>query len=244
MLKPNFFTTGSPYLNHPLLTQERTTREVDFVIKQARLESGQRILDVGCGPGRHSIELARRGYRVVGIDPSETMISAARTRALEAPVAPKFIQARGEEFTSDEPFDAAICLFTTLGQIDEFGENSHLISRVADLLNPGGMFIIEVPNHHWVAENLKTSERFGDSENYTEITRRYDPVEKIVSEKFDLVSSEGSREYLLKYRIFDKKKLKKYLKAADFGSISIFGDYESSSFSYKSINIIIAAQKQ
>ena len=118
MSKPNFFSTGSPFLSHPLLTSERSAAEVDFVLDHTKLTSDEIILDVGCGFGRHSIELAQRGYRSVGIDPSKAMIKAAQERAVNAGVQTKFIQVKGEDFSSAGKFDAAICLFTTLGQIN------------------------------------------------------------------------------------------------------------------------------
>ncbi|MBL6982563.1 MAG: class I SAM-dependent methyltransferase, partial [Anaerolineales bacterium] len=232
MVTPNFFTSGSPYLNHPLLTAERTSKEVDFVIAQTALEQGSSILDVGCGFGRHSIELARRGYDVVGIDPSEAMISAANQRAAEVWENPKFMQARGEEFSSEDKFDAAICLFTTLGQIDEIGENTGLVKRVAEALSPEGMFIIEVPNLHWLAENIKTSERFGDDENYTEITRELNQETNIVTENFEVVSPEKNKEYLLRYRLLTQKELGKLLSEARFATKAIYGDYDGHPYTY------------
>lgn len=74
----NFFEDGSPFLAHPLLTAARTAAEVDFIAAELALAAGARLLDVGCGFGRHSIELARRGYAVTGIDPSASLPPWAR----------------------------------------------------------------------------------------------------------------------------------------------------------------------
>jgi SAM-dependent methyltransferase len=63
----------------------KTRREVDFVVRALRLPQGARILDVPCGYGRHSAALARRGFRVVGIDLSRAMIAEARRRWTERP---------------------------------------------------------------------------------------------------------------------------------------------------------------
>ena len=68
----NFFDDGSPYLGHPLLTAERTATEIDEVERLTGSVSG-RVLDIGCGFGRHSIELASRFADVTGIDPSSTI---------------------------------------------------------------------------------------------------------------------------------------------------------------------------
>lgn len=227
---PNFFGEGSPYLNHPLLTAERTAREVDWILSQLALPPGTRVLDVGCGPGRHTIELARRGFAVVGIDPSRTMIEAARARAAAAAtvagVAPDFRQVGGEALRGKREFDAAICLFTTLGQISEQGENSGLVPRVYDALRPGGFFVVETPQRDWAVQRLKTTERFGTGEQYTDVIRWYDGEDKTVSEVFEVVSPQGVRRYLLRYRLYSQAELSRLLEGAGFSIVASFGNYE------------------
>jgi len=243
MSTPNFFTQGSPYLDHPLLTPERTSKEIDFVQQHTQLETGSKILDVGCGSGRHSIELAKRGFNVVGIDPSRAMITEANSRSSGIWGQPTFIQARAEDFTTQDQFDAAICLFTTLGQIDTQGENGDLVKNVANGLRSQGHFIVEVPNHLWVAENLKAEERFGEDENYTHITRQYDQESKIVSEQFELVSPQGTREFILRYRLYSQKELSAVFAEAYLNILSIFGDYDGNPYTYYSPVIILVAQR-
>ena len=62
MESPNFFRDNSPFLRHPLLTAERTAAEIDFLTPRLGITPTDRVLDIGCGFGRHSIELARRGF--------------------------------------------------------------------------------------------------------------------------------------------------------------------------------------
>ena len=64
-METNFFEHGSPYLQHPLLTPERTAEEVDFILSILPVEPGDKFLDIGCGFGRHSLELALRGFSVL-----------------------------------------------------------------------------------------------------------------------------------------------------------------------------------
>ncbi len=81
---PNFFTDNSPFLKHPLLTDVRTAHEIEFVMAQMGLSAGAKVLDVGCGCGRHSVALAQRGLAVVGIGPAAAMIAAAQEGAADA----------------------------------------------------------------------------------------------------------------------------------------------------------------
>ena len=240
---PNFFSEGSPFLRHPLLTPERTAREVDFLLSRLALSPQARLLDVGCGAGRHTIELARRGVHVVGIDPSAAMIAAAQAHAAEAGVSPDFRQLSGEAFIAPEPFDAALCLFTTLGQISETGENSGLVQPVYDALRPGGTFVVETPQRDWAVRHLKTSERFGAGERYADVRRRYDPQDQTLTEVFELVSPQATRSYLLRYRLYSRAELVDLLQGAGFTVQAAFGDYEGAPLGPDSAVMLVFARK-
>lgn len=242
MRRANFFEHGSPYLAHPLLTPERTAREVDFLLAEWDLRAGARVLDIGCGPGRHAIELARRGYDVVGIDPSAAMIAAARQRAAEAEVQPEFISIAGEDFTAEEPFDAALCLFTTLGQIRDQEDNWQLLERAALALRPGGAFAVEVPQRGAAVRSLRAKERFGSGERYTDVTRAYDPEARSVGEVFRVVSPEGTREYVLRYRLFERDELADLLRAAGFVLTAEYGGYAGEPLESGSPVMLLLAQ--
>jgi D-alanine-D-alanine ligase len=243
MTRSNFFGDGSPFLKHPLITPERTVGEIDFVLAQLDLPPGARVLDVGCGAGRHSIELARRGYQVVGIDPALAMIEAARAAAAEAGVAPDFRQVSGETFLADEEFDAAICLFTTLGQISEEGDNSQLVERAYAALRPGGFFVVEVPGRDATVKTLKPTDRFEGPERYTDVTRRYHAEDSSVTEVFDVVSPQETRRYVLRYRLYSRKELVDLLQEAGLSILAAYGDYEGTPLSPESPTILVVARK-
>lgn len=225
-MKPNFFSDGSPYLSHPLLTPERTKAEVDFILSQVNLKPGDSLLDIGCGSGRHAIELAQRGFLVVGIDPSKTMIQAARQAASGIDNEPRFIQDRAEQFKSGQKFEAALCLFTTLGQIDNGGDNRLLVERVFDLLNKDGYFIVEIPHPEWVKTNLVIEENIPYQRGIMYIERSYSETDNAVTEIFTRVTSSERRVYLLKYRLFSREELISMLEAIGFTITAVFGGYQ------------------
>lgn len=239
----NFFSEGSPFLQHPLLTAERTAREVDFVVTQLGLSPGASVLDVGCGFGRHSLELAQRGFSVVGIDPATAMIAAARERATQAGVTVELHSVPAETFTTETPFDAAICLFTTLGQVSERGENSRLVERVYAALRPSGQFMVELPQRETAVRQLKTSEQFGSGGRYTTVSRTFDADDNTLSEIFTLVAPEGERTYRLRYRLFSRGELVDLLTEAGFTVTAVYGDYEGHSLDADSAIIIAIGQK-
>jgi len=126
---------------------KNTLAEVDFLIEELGLKPGAKILDVGCGTGRHSIELARRGFDVTGIDLSEAMLAKARAKAVGLNV--RFIQADATKFVFDEPFDAVIGLcegaFGLLSTTDEpVFQPLKILGNVSSSLKPGGLAVFTV----------------------------------------------------------------------------------------------------
>lgn len=102
---------------------KNTIPEVDFLLEVLSLQQGSSILDVGCGTGRHSIELARRGYAVTGLDLSSEMLSRAADAARSAGVNVNWIRSDATKFSLSGKYDGAICLcegaFGLLGQRDD-----------------------------------------------------------------------------------------------------------------------------
>jgi SAM-dependent methyltransferase len=198
---------------------------------------------VGCGFGRHSVALAQRGFAVVGIDPAAAMIAAARERAAQACMTLDLQTIPAETFTTETPFDAAICLFTTLGQISERGENSRLAEQVYAALRPSGQFVVEVPQRETAVRQLKTSEQFGGGERYTTVTRTFDAGDNTVNEIFTLVAPEGERVYRLRYRLFSRDELVDLLTEAGFGVTAVYGNYDGHPLDTDSPIIIAIGQK-
>jgi ubiquinone/menaquinone biosynthesis C-methylase UbiE len=102
---------------------KNTIQEVDFLLEELSLQPGSSILDVGCGTGRHSIELAKRGYTVTGLDLSSEMLTRAADAAKSAGVNVNWIRSDATQFSLHENYDGAICLcegaFRLLGQKDD-----------------------------------------------------------------------------------------------------------------------------
>ena len=242
-MKPNFFEQGSPYLYHPLLTPERTAKEINFILSITDIKPGGRILDIGCGAGRHSIKLARRGYDVLGIDPSEVMVAAAKERAAEAMVNPEFRRMRGEDLSFDGEFDLVICLFTTLGQVNDQQDNHQLLYNAFRALESGGHLIVELQQPDWVEAHIKTEERLGSGESYVDVKRNYDKSQNLVTEIFTRISPKGQQVYMLRYRLFNQDEVLQLLERAGFGKILFYGGYEMKQLMDDCPAMVISARK-
>jgi SAM-dependent methyltransferase len=125
---------------------ERTQREVDFALEALAPAPGARLLDVACGHGRHSLELARRGFRVTGVDLSEPSLALAREAAAAEELDVELVHADMREIPFREEFDAAIDLFTSFGYFETEHEDERALAAIARSLKPGAALLLETVN--------------------------------------------------------------------------------------------------
>src|SRR5438876_8502549 len=105
-----------------------TLQEVEGVAKILHLRQGSRVLDLACGAGRHSIELAKRGLEVVGYDLSEPLLKAARAAARKASARVTFVHGDMRDLPYHGEFDAVVNLFTSFGYFEEDRKSTRLNS--------------------------------------------------------------------------------------------------------------------
>jgi SAM-dependent methyltransferase len=138
----SFFTGTFVELWLRAMPEEQTRREADFVEKALRLPAGARVLDVPCGGGRHSLELAARGYRVTGVDISAEFLTAARSGAAARGLGVAWEERPMQELPWQGEFDGALCLGNSLGGLDDDALVA-FFRTVARALKPGARFVVD-----------------------------------------------------------------------------------------------------
>jgi len=154
---------GAAYLRYSFTYG--TVREVDALVEALGLLPGQRILDVGCGPGRHAHELARRGYEVVGIDISETFVALASEKA---PDGASFVHGDARTMEFEAEFDAALSLcqgaFGLAGGPEAdpavFDPDGVVLDRMAAALRPGGRIALTAFSAYFQVRFLDDDDHF------------------------------------------------------------------------------------
>jgi SAM-dependent methyltransferase len=145
-----FFDQHAPdYMKNPWTGA--TQAEVDFIRSELGLQPGERILDIGCGTGRHAVALAQRGFVVTGVDISAGMLNQARQAANIAGVLLTLIQADATSLPLRAGFDAAICLcegaFGLLGMHDDPERHElDILAQMYSALKPGAGVLVTGPN--------------------------------------------------------------------------------------------------
>jgi len=141
---------GEAYLRTVRATTPREVGvECDFIERALRIPDGSRVLDVGCGLGAQTVELASRGYHLVGLDISPTMISRANDEAEDHGLHIDFVRGDMRDMTFEEPFDALLCWGTTFGYFDE-EDNERTICEFHRALKPSGVLLLDVVNRDFM----------------------------------------------------------------------------------------------
>jgi SAM-dependent methyltransferase len=181
MEDPNWFRPLAAFLGPAYLRNaftKGTEQEIDFLVEALGLQAGKRVLDVGCGPGRHSLALARRGLEVTGVDFSGDFIALAREAAAAEGLSVRFEILDVRELAFEGEFDAAVCLcqggFGLLGGRDE----PAAFGRIAAALRPGGRLALTAFSAAFALRFLEDGETF-------------DPGTGVLHERATLRNEEG-----------------------------------------------------
>ena len=157
---------GREYLELPFT--RGTEQEASFLAEELELAPGARVLDVGCGTGRHAIELAKRGCEVTGVDASPRLLEIALQEAKKSGVVINFVNADAREMRFARKFHAAISICNgTFGILESDRENDRVLLAVRDALEPGGKFALGVTSLVHIAANLDRFPGFDAETCYT-----------------------------------------------------------------------------
>ena len=228
---------------------ESTLQQVDFIEQALGLHRDERVLDLACGTGRHALELARRGYAVVGVDITAAYIDAACQQAREYGLDVEFLRADIRDLSFYQAFDVVLNLADgAIGYLETDAENLKLFDRIAAALKPGGKHLMEVcnaeyaathfPRRHWeVGQNAVSLADF-DWDRQTR-RMRYLAYTLKLGEVLDLPRGTASS-----IRLYSLEELQQILEARGLTIQGAYGDYDlATSASEGNLTLIVYSVK-
>jgi SAM-dependent methyltransferase len=199
------------------------------------------LLDVPCGFGRHAVPLAAAGYRVVGVDRSQTLLEEARRRAGSARW-PKLARADYRDLPfADESFDAAINLFTSLGYLGD-DQDLRALAEIGRVLRPHGRLVIEIMHRDLLVSGFQEQDwrLLGEGRLLLE-QRTFDPGAGVAQTTQTLVDTSGTREsFTFSLRVYSATELVGMLGRAGFAEAKCFGDLEGGTFATDTRLVVVA----
>lgn len=230
------------YMKYFLETQKEEVTEKQIELISRFLPDSGYILDAGCGIGRHSLALAKRGYRVLGIDFCPLYVQRATELSKEMNLDLQFKVKDMRENLGEEMFDAIINLWSSFGYFDE-KTNEQVIFNFSRALKKKGVLIIDVENRDYILKHF-VYETFREKEDVLILERRkFNAVTSIVTTHRYFVFEKGRREYTRHLRIYTATELVNILHNAGLEVANLFGNYDGLGFHIESPRIIAVANK-
>ena len=232
----------------PLLFDESragsTSKQVDDIVRLLRLGKGADILDLCCGPGRHAIELARRGFRVVGVDRTTKYLESARTKAAEAGVQIEFVKEDMRGFCRPDSFDAAVNMLSSFGYFQDAGDDRQVIDNLYTSLRPGGCVVVEMlgkeiwarsyQKKYW--SQLKDGTLLLEEKN---ILGGWESIE----ERWIFIRGAEWKEFTTRLRLYSGMELAALLRQAGFTSVALYGGVDGSPYDQTAQRLAVTARK-
>jgi SAM-dependent methyltransferase len=230
----------------PFLTPQATQAEAEFVINAMNLAPGANVLDLGCGYGRHAMELAARGFHVVGLDLSTPLLVRGGEEAHRRGLTINFVRGDMRELDFENQFDGVYCLFSTFGYFDD-ETNKKTLQNVARALKPNGKVLVEILNRDYVIADLPTRVWWeGDGcVVLEEVELNY--FSSRIQVNRSVVFDDGRQlEQEISVRGYSLHEVGKLMHAAGFRVLEVSGGYQMKGrfFGNQSRHIIVLAERK
>lgn len=220
----------------------RAAREqVDQLLALTGLENG-RVLDLCCGPGRHAVPLALKGFQVTAVDASPFLLAKAREHADRSSVSVEFVQSDMRSFERHAAFDLALSMFGSFGYFSNPDDDRQVLVRLCQSLRPGGRVLLDLMGKELTctswgaqvteAEGVTRVERHRIVENWTR-----------VESEWILLSGASVQRFTFAVRIYSGQELMNLLTGAGFSRVSLYGDLDGRPYGPGARRLVAVARK-
>jgi SAM-dependent methyltransferase len=238
-----FWETFRDYMFDPARLAQ-TRAEVDQLLALLKLGSGVHLLDLCCGIGRHSLEFARRGFMVTGVDCTARYLELARDGAARENLSIEFVHSDMRAFVRREAFDGALSMFTSFGYFEDPADDLRVARNVCESLRPGARLMIDVNGKEVVAAKFRERDwnRRADGTIVIEERRVLDGWSKLESRWTQLRGTER-RESTLVVRAYSGVELSMLLREAGFREVVTHGSLAATPYDHRAERLVALATK-
>ncbi|HVM62730.1 MAG TPA: methyltransferase domain-containing protein [Verrucomicrobiae bacterium] len=232
---------------YPYMFDERrfsvTDAEVRGIVKLTGVRRGA-VLDLCCGPGRHSVALAKRGFQVTGVDRTRFLLNKARQRARAARVRVEFIESDMRDFVRAGAYRLVLSLFTSFGYFDKKDEDRRVLRNIFTSLKSNGVCVIDLMGKERLAKIFvpTTSTKYPDGALLIQRHEAFDDWTRIRNE-WMLVKGNRARWFKFHHTVYSAQELKDRLLQAGFADVKLYGDFDSRPYGTDSPRLVAVARK-
>lgn len=232
---------------HPILFRQRrwemATEDVNNIIALLSLKRSSKILDLCCGVGRHSLEFARRGYLVTGVDLTAMYLREARRKAKHEGLAINFFQQDMRRFRRTNTFDAVVNLFTSFGYFKTQRDDVRVAEHMYTALKKGGFFVIELMGKEVLARIFRPRDWYEHEGTIVLEERTPSNDWSTLENRWIILSGNRKKEFRFRLRFYSASELTVLLKQAGFRKTDVYGDLAGAPYDSKATRLIVVARK-
>ena len=239
----DFFSGLAVELWKHALSGEHTKSEVEFIRTMLQLSPGTKLLDVPCGLGRLTLELAVLECELTGVDFSPHCLAEAKSAAARRNLNVRWEQRDMRNLPWSEEFDGAFCFGNSFGYLDDEG-NAQFLKSIHRVLKHGARFILDAPS---VAENIiphieaRTETQIGDILFIEE--NRYDHVLGRLDTDYTIKRGEQIEKKFGSHRLYTYRQLEELLAGAGFVKCTAYGSPNAEPYRFGSQGLIFVSEK-
>jgi SAM-dependent methyltransferase len=216
--------------------------DVEAVLQLAKPTEGA-VLDLACGPGRHSVALARRGLSVTGVDRSPFLLDKARKHGSDAAVEVEWIEADMREFVRPAAYSLVLNLFTSFGYFRTEAENQRVLKNVYASLRPGGAFVLDVAGKEVLARIYQPTGSSDVAGAVVVQRRRVVEDWSQMANEWMLIEPERVRTFRFQHWIYSGRELRQMLLEAGFERVKLFGNFSGAPYDTSALRLVACAGK-
>jgi SAM-dependent methyltransferase len=231
----------------PVLFSERRRAdapgEVDQIVALLKLTPPARILDLCCGIARHSLELARRGFRVTGVDITEMYLEEARNRAAEEKLNLELIRFDMREFRRPNTFDAALNMFTSFGYFPDPNEDRRVAKNVYQSLRRGGVFLIDVMGKEVLAHVFRERDWYEEDGILVLQEHKLSQNWSWIENRWTIITHDRRATFTVSHRLYSAAELVLLLSGCGFGEVQVYGGLDAIPYDQNARRLVAVARK-
>ena len=221
-----------------------TRDEVGFVLKRTGARPPAKVLDICCGIGRHSIELAGEGYDVTGVDLTRQFLTLAKGQAKKEGLDIRFIRKAMDDLKDFQgKFDLVVNLFTSFGYYYSRKKNESILKGMVSTVRPGGHFVIDINNLGNAINQFQQKDWHSLGDGFLLEQRELSKNKDKIKTDWIYLKKNLIKKYQFFLHLYTSGELKKMLKRAGLKDIRFFGSFEGKRVSAKSRRLIAVGRK-
>jgi SAM-dependent methyltransferase len=240
----SFWETWGPVMFTPQKIAD-AVEEVTKIIKLLDIQPGSSILDLCCGIGRHSLELARRGYQVTGVDRTKGYLDKARKQAKEEGLKTEFVQGDMRSFSRPGAFNVAISMFTSFSYFEEPQEDKRVADNVFESLKIGGRFIIQMHGKETLAKIFKERDwdEYKDAGVIVLHERKVSQNWSWMENRWIMLKGNERIENVISHRLYVGSEIAALLRDCGFNQDEVYGDLDGNPYDHTARELVAVGYK-